>query len=119
MEINFKNVEDIIFMDRTVQAVLPWFKHLFDQYNLSFIVSGMKSLGQRSVFELLNSLDARSVEALMAHFGDTVVVSKLSDKVADSYQFEAENAGSICEYSGYKDLCITRTGDLIKASFWR
>ncbi len=55
----------------------------------------------------------------MAHFGDTVVVSKLSDKVADSYQFEAENAGSICEYSGYKDFCITRTGDLIKASFWR
>ena len=119
MQINLQNVEQLIFMDRNAQSLLPKFNHLFDQYRLSHFAPGLKSLGQRSVLELLNSLDGSHVAALSEYFGEEVEIQKLSHKIVEHYDFNTEYSGELCRFSGYKEFCLTRHKDEIKASFWR
>ena len=119
MEINLKNVEQLIFMDKSVQRLLPRYKYLFDQYNLSFLIPGMRSLAQRSVLDFLNALDGEAVAALEAHYGEVVSVGKLKDEIVDHYDCFIDEHENLCAYSEFKEFCVTRTGRELKLSFWR
>lgn len=120
MEINLRNIEEAIFFDKKAQALLPEFRHLFDQWQLGQRIPGMKTLGQRSVLDLLNSLNEIHIRKLEEYFGDTILVDKLDHRLVAHYEMstEAEDAG-LCQFSGYRDFCLTRNGDKINVSFWR
>jgi hypothetical protein len=68
MEINLKNIEEIIFFDKQVQHLLPEFRHLFDQWVLAYRNSGLKPLAKSSVFELMNNLDDSHIKKLENYF---------------------------------------------------
>ena len=55
MEINLKNIEEIIFFDKKIQLLLPEFRHFFDQWQLGQHIPGMKALAKRSVLDVLNA----------------------------------------------------------------
>lgn len=119
MEINLKNVEQLIFMDKSVQRLLPKLRYLFDQYNLSFIIPGMRSLAQRSVLDLLNALDGEAVSLLESHFGEVVSVGKLQDGLVQHYDFSIGDHNNLCAFSEFKEFCVTRSGREAKLTFWR
>lgn len=114
-----KTVEELVFSDRKVQALFPESAYLFDQYRISVMVPGMRSLGQRSVLQFLNSIDHGMLSKLESHFGRPVQVSKMNNKSVDHYDFSIDGGDRLCEFSDYKEFCATRSGDGISVSFWR
>lgn len=121
MDINLKNIEELIFFDKELQKLFPEFRHLFDQWKLGQRVLGMKNLGQRSVLELLNSLNENHIVKLQEYFDDIILVDRIDHRLVVNYEYEAsiETSDRLCEFSGYKDFCLYRNKDKIYLSFWR
>jgi hypothetical protein len=120
MIINLKNIEELIFYDKKVQLLLPDLRHLFDQWSLGQRFSGMKTLAQRSVLDLLNSLNNEHILKLQEHFGDIIILDKIDNRLVANYstnvdQFENE----LCKFTGYRDFCLTRKNNQLEITFWR
>lgn len=120
MEINFQNIEDRIFYDKKAQALLPEFRHLFDQWSLAKRVPGLQTMGRRAVLQVLNSLEGEHIQRLEEYFNDIIVVDKLDHHIVRNYQGGLEEAeGSLCQFAGFKDFCLHRDANQVYISFWR
>ena len=119
MEINLRNIEEIIFFNKDAQAVLPEFRQQFDQWQLAYRIPGLKALGQRSVLEVLNTLEERHLKSLESYFGEPVLMQRLNHKLVDHYNCSIEEANRLCEFTEYKDFCIHRNKDKLSITFWR
>jgi hypothetical protein len=119
MEINLKNIEELIFFDKKIQDLLPEFRHYFDQWQLGQRIPGMKTLGQRSVFELLNSLNETQIKKLEEYFSEEILVDKINHRLTDCYSWQTDEPNELCKFTGYKDFCIHKSKDKIQATFWR
>jgi hypothetical protein len=119
MEINLKNIEEIIFFDKQVQHLLPEFRHLFDQWVLAYRNSGLKPLAKSSVFELMNNLDDSHIKKLENYFGKSIFINKLNHKTVDHYHCNMDQSERLCEFSDYQDLCLYRKGNDLNFTFWR
>ena len=118
MEINIKNIEEQIFFDKKIHKLFPEFRHLFDQWQLSKQFPGFGNLGNRSVLDLLNSIEEKHLRILEEYFGTTILLNKIDSRIVRHYQSELNNS-ELCEFSGYKEFCIHRDKDKINISFWR
>lgn len=119
MIINLKNIEEILFYDKKIWSILPEFRHYFDQWALAKRVPGMSSLGKKSVMDLLFSLKENHLEKLQIHFNEFIFLDKIDSRLVSNCIFEEDNYQDICEYSGYKDFCLTKSKDKVSVSFWR
>lgn len=119
MEINLNNIEQLIFFDKKLQVLLPEYRHLFDQWQLGQRVPGMKTLAQRSILDLLNSLNKKNITVLEEYFKNTIVVEKINHKLVAGHNWHLNEDDKLCQFSGYRDFCVTRTKDNASISFWR
>lgn len=119
MIINLQNIEEIIFFDKKIQSLFPEFRHLFDQWQLGKRVSEMSNLGQRSIIELLNSLEEKQILKLREYFGDIIIIDKINHKIVEFYDFNLEDENVLCKYTGYRDFCLHRDKDTVNVSLWR
>lgn len=119
MEINLQNIEEVIFYDKKIHSLFPEFRRYFDQWALGKRISGMNSLGQRSMLELLNSLEESHILKLKDYFNDIVVVEKTNHKLVDFYDFELESTNTLCKYTGFKDFCAYRDDNQVYICLWR
>lgn len=119
MELNLKNIEELLFFDKKAQALLPEFRHLFDQWGLGQRIPGMKTLGQRSVLELLNSLNEDHIRRLEEYLDEGILVDKLDHRLVVHHEWSAGEADGLCQYAGYRDFCLSMKGDKTYISFWR
>lgn len=119
MKLNLKNIEELIFFDTQARALLPEFRHLFDQWQLGQRISGMKTLGQRSVLELINSLESHHIEKLEEYFSDKIILDKIDTRIVANYQFNLDQPNNLCEFSGFIDMCAYRTENKVFVSFWK
>ena len=119
MEINLKNIEEIIFFDNKVQSLFPEFRFIFDQWKLGLRVSGLKQLSQQSVLELMDNLGEKELEKLSNYLGKTVSIGKLNAKVVDHYDCNIIEHDRLCEFSDYTEFSVYRKGDDLKLTFWR
>lgn len=120
MEINLKNIEELIFFDKKAQALFPEFKHYFDQWSLGQRIPGLKTLGKRSVLDFLNSLNEKHVSKLEEYFKDEIILDKIDNRLVVNFECESlEFDKELCQFTGYRDFCLSRTGDKIVATFWR
>lgn len=119
MEINLKNIEEIIFFDKNVQLLMPEFRHLFDQWRLSHRVSGLGQMAKHSIFELMNSLETVHIEKLEEHFGEKIFINKLNKNLVEHYDCNTEDCNRLCEFSEFIGLALYRNGNDLKFTFWR
>lgn len=119
MEINLQNIEQLIFFDKKVQALFPEFRHLFDQWQLGQRIPGMKTLGQRSVLELLNSFNEKHILKLQEYFDDTILVDKIDHRLVANFEWPIEATSELCQFTGYKEFCLSRNKDKVSITFWR
>jgi len=119
MEINLQNIEQLLFFDKKAQALLPEFRHFFDQWQLGQRIPGMKTLGQRSVLELLNSLNENHLRKLEEYYADTILLDKVDHRLVAHHEWPVDEADGLCEFAGYRDFCLGRDKDRIYISFWR
>jgi len=117
MEINLKNIEEIIFFDKKVKELLPEFRHFFDQWHLGKTISVLGGLGSKSVLDLLNSLDKSHIEVLEKHFGEKIIVNKLNTSIVQNHSLDLDE--NLCGFVEYRDFCAYRNKDEIFLSFWR
>lgn len=118
MEINLQNIEEQIFFDKKIHALLPEFRHYFDQWQLSKVYPGFGNLGSRSVVDLLNSIEAKHLRILEEYFGSSILLNKIDPKIVQNFQCSVDDA-NLCEFSGYKDFCFFRDKNQMKITFWR
>lgn len=119
MEINLQNIEDQIFFNKKIQALLPEFRHYFEQWQLSKVYPGFGNLGAKSVVDFLNSLETKHLLILEKYFGTPVLLNKIDPHIVRHYQAPVDDAQNLCEFSGYHDFCLFRNKDQIKMTFWR
>jgi hypothetical protein len=119
MKINLKNIEELIFYNQEVQNLLPEYKHLFDQWKISQRTLGLKSLSQKSICDLLNSLNEKEIIVLQKHFNDIIIVEKINHKLVDNFNGTIGQENNLCQFVGHKDFCITMNKDRFNITFWR
>lgn len=119
MVINLQNIEEIIFYDKKVQSLFPEFRHLFEQWKLGKRISGMSSLGKKSVLEVLNSFEKKHILILNDYFDDIIVIDKINHKLVDFYDFNPKEPNNLCKYVGYRDFCCYSNKNQIHLCFWR
>lgn len=117
MEINLKNVEEIIFFDKKMHEILPEFRHFLDQWRLGKTIPALGGLGSKSVLDLLNSIGEDQVKKLEEHFGTTVVVNKLNSNIVKNHFIGIND--SLCGFVEFKDFCISRNKEEVFLTFWR
>lgn len=119
MEINFNNIEEMFFLDKKVQELLPEYRNEFDSWKISQMSPGLRQLGQKSIMTVLNGLNEEQLQRLTNHFGRQVFVGRLNASIVEHYNFTDEQHNDLCKYSEVKDFCITMNKDKIMATFWR
>jgi hypothetical protein len=120
MIINLKNIEELIFYDKKVQSLLPDLRNFFDQWSLGQRFPGMKTLAQRSVLDLLNSLNNEHIFKLQEHFGDIIILDKIDNRLVANYSANIDSfENELCQFTGYRDFCLTRKNNKLEITFWR
>ena len=117
MEINLKNVEDLIFFDKKAQAALPDFKDLFDQWHLGRMIPALNGIGNKSIFDLINSLESKHLESLERYFGEKIIFNKIETGIVKNHSINLSD--NLCGFSEYKDFFAYRNKNEIFISFWR
>lgn len=117
MEINFKNIEEIIFFDKNIQKLFPEFKHFFDQWTIGKRVPLLTSMANKSVLDLLESIEEEQIKKLENYFGTTVIVVKLNTNLVANIDLDLNE--NLCGYLEYKDFCVYRNKEKLFLSFWR
>jgi len=119
MEINLKNIEQIIFMNKQVRALLPEFRYIFDQWEMSHRIPGLRAMGQKAMLDLLNALKPEHNVKISEILNDEIEVNKLNNKIVEHYDCNVEDYGELCRFADYKDFCLYRKGNNVKITFWR
>lgn len=119
LELNLKNVEEIIFYDKEVQLLMPDLRHLFDQYNLGIRVPGLKHVAQASVLDFMALVDETHLKAMTEYFKKTVIVERLKHTLVQHYDFNVTEDNELCKYSGYTEFSATRNKDHVSVTFWK
>jgi len=117
--INLQNIEDLVFQDRNLQKELPEFRQHFDQWRLSQMTSSLRSLGKRSILDVLNSLEGH-IDVLSRHFGTSITINKLDYHTVKDRVIPLDNCEEeLNQIEGYENFSISRDDDKLYVCFWR
>ena len=120
MELNLKNIEDLIFFDRKVQDLLPEFRHLFAQWTLSNRVPGLKNLSVKTAIEVLNTLEAEHVRRLEEYFGTTILLDKMDVALVKHHEGDLDFFDTeLCRFAGFKEFSVYRDAGKAYITYWR
>ena len=120
MEINLRNIEEIIFRNPDVWRHMPSMSHYRDEWMVAQRVPGMRGLGKRAVLGFLSKAGAEQIEAMEYHFGEPIVINKIDPSVHGNLECDiADLEGRICEFVDFGEVCISRNKETVKLSFWR
>jgi hypothetical protein len=119
MEVNLQNIEEVFFLDKKVQELLPEFRQEFDSWRISQMAAGLRPLAQKCIFDVLNKITDQQIKRLINHFGENVYINKLNEKIIEHYNFDVHGSNDLCKYTDFKDFCISMNKDQISATFWR
>jgi hypothetical protein len=117
MEINLKNVEEIIFFDKKMPEILPEFRHFLDQWRLGKTIPALGGLGTKSVLDLLNSLQTEHIKRLEDYFGTSVFVDKLEPSIVKNHSIKVDD--TLCGFTQFKSFCVSRNSKDLLLTFWR
>lgn len=119
MEINISNIEELIFLDKEIQKLMPELQQFFDQW--LFSKKGklkLKSIEKKSIINVLNSLDVYR-DKIESYFNEKIFIKSLKNNISKSYEFDDINQISIDDINDYNDLCISMIGKKIYITAWR
>lgn len=113
--INIQNIEDLILKNPGLHRVLDDQQHIIQQWKMSSRIPYLRSLKQKSLIDLLNSLNSDNIIKLEEYFKDTITLNKLNYKLIKNMvlEFDAE------EIDGLSNFAITRDDKNIGVTFWR
>lgn len=118
MEINFYNIRDKIFSNSEVQKKLPFFRGIFDQWNIANSVGGMGARLQLLEMELLKNLNSDHISSLNEFFSSEVTVKKIDNNLCKNYKLEHYDELPK-EIKEYREFCVSTNKDGFYLTLWR
>lgn len=119
MELNLKNIEDLIFFDKDLRDLLHEFRLQFDQWNLAMRIPGLKAHGQRSVLEVLNNLKPEHLKVIEQHVGEPVFTTRTNHLLTAEYNCTTDSHEDLCKFTDYREFSVHRHKDQLSFTFWR
>lgn len=123
MNLNFSNIEELIFYDRTAQGLLPVeLFSLFEQWRLAQKIPALRGLGKQAVLDVLNALTEEHILSLEEYFGEKITLEKLNYSVVKNLSLPLEEIDlcqELCELEGFDYFSTWRDEEKVYISFWR
>ena len=122
--VNFTTVESLIFFDPEVCKVLPpYMSSYIQQWKISKQIPGLRQMGRQALLDLLNGLTDEHIELLEDHFGERVIVEKLTYHITENIRVPLADADEVCQalcgVEGFNYFGTWRDKDYLHISFWR
>lgn len=121
IEINLNNIEELIFFDKNIQKQLPEFSHLFHQYRLAKMTPVLKTLGQKSVVDLLNGLKPEHMEIIRNYFNEEVTLTNIDYHIVKNIESSCDELEINLQEIEWLNpqFCIDSNGNQVYLSVWR
>jgi len=121
ININLKNIEELLFKNNDVKNLIPELRHIFDQWLLSYRFPILNTMRKQAMMDLLNSLDKIHVNKLETLFGDKVVVDKLDFHTIKNLKLSINDSigNELTKYESYSNITMNRKGDQVYITLWR
>ena len=123
INLNFSNVEELIFYDTDIQNLLgnEMFS-IFEQWKMSKRIPYLKSIGQQAILDFINTITDDQIEILENYFGKKVFIEKLNYKIVKNLKIPINKkyiCEELCKIEGYSYYTTFRDEDYIHLTFWK
>lgn len=124
ININLKNIEELVFKNPKAKSLFPDLRHLFEQWLLSYRFLALDTMRKQTIIDLLNALDGPHVEKLARLFGDMVSVEKLDYHIVTNVNCPTTNTSESIEreltkYGSYTNIALSRSANQMYITMWR
>jgi hypothetical protein len=121
ININLKNIEELVLKNPLAKSLFPDLRHLFDQWLLSYRFSALDTMRKQAMLDLLNSLDGPHVEKLARLFGDMISVEKLDYHIVRNLNFSINDSigGELTKHGSYTNIALSRSANQMYITMWR
>jgi len=122
ININIRNIEELILKNSKITSQLPDLRHLFDKWLLSYRIPALSNMRKEALMDLLNSLDGSHVEKLARLIGDMVFIEKLDHHIVRNLDFSTDSdtiERELTKYESYTNIALSRSADQIYITMWR
>jgi hypothetical protein len=122
ININIKNIEELILKNSKTTPLFPELRHLFDKWLLSYRIPALSDMRKQTIIDLLNSLDGSHVEKLARLFGDVVFIEKLDHHIVRNLDFPTDSniiERELTKYESYTNIALSRNADQVYITMWR
>ena len=122
--LNFSNVEELVFMDRDVQELLPPpMRVYFEQWKLAKRVPLLAQIGKQAILDFLNALEDDQILVLEEYFGERIFVERLNYLLSMNYKIPISEADemcqTLCKIEGAYYFSTWRDAEYLYITFWR
>lgn len=120
MQINFSNIQQLIFQDSELQSKLPEFKDLFQQWKLGQFVPSLRPMAQKALLDLLNQLGCEQIHILELYFKTSITIEKLNHTLFDNYVLPLSEADEQIGDLGIEgEMFLHRDENHVYIGVWR
>jgi hypothetical protein len=123
INLNFSNVEELIFYDIEAQKILGNDMYsIFEQWKMSKRIPYLKSIGQQAILDFLNTITESQVEILENYFGKKIFIEKLNYELVKNLKISIEKkdiCDELCKIEGYSYYTSFRDDNHIYLTFWK
>jgi hypothetical protein len=122
--LNFSNVEELVFMDKNIQDILPPAMRVhFEQWKLAKRVPLLAQMGKHAILDFINGLEDDHILILEEYFGERIFVERLGYSLSMNYKIPISDANEMCQYlckiEGSYYFSTWRDDEYLYATFWR
>lgn len=124
LELNFSNIEELVFYDKEAQKMLPpSYFSIFEQWRIAKKITALSGIGKQAVLDLLNTLNENDLFMLGEYFKSNVVVQKLNYSVVLNIKVplkeKTELCKALCDVADFIYFNTWRDEEYLYVSFWR
>lgn len=117
MELDFYNIENIVFDDNNVRNLLNRHKKLLDSWVHCKINGDLSKINHFKI-TLLNLLTQDDLDDISNYYGIKFYLKKINNNIVSNFTFDLNNFNSF-DIESYKDFCIFRNKDKLYLTSWR
>lgn len=120
LSLNAKNVEEIVFTNKTITNKLIKYKHLFDTWHFANMMPQLKYIKNNIVIELLNLLNYSDIETISEIIGENVVIDESVKKPIKNIQSHCDSLEFDLPYDfNCIDFCCYRKDGNVGVTLWK
>lgn len=118
INLNFFNIEEIIFLNQEIRNKFLDLKHIIDQWDMGYRFAGLDFIKKRAKLDMLNSLNEDHLKVLTEFLKDSIVIDRIDYNVIKNFKFPVETVPNL-EDVNISNFCVTRNKDSFSLTFWR